>query len=113
VKKKVEIRVGGNFDRDVADYIDNPRKLGRQPDKVIYVKDFPMLASIFSRKKLELLDSISGNQSVSALANKLSRKQEAVSRDIRQLETAGLVKVRRVGNRSIAEKVAAKIVVRV
>lgn len=112
-KKNLEIRVGGDMWKDVASYVDNPKELDKQPDRVLYVKDFEMLAKMISKKRLELLYSIKGEDCVSALAKKLSRKQEAVSRDLSYLAARGVVKMRREGNKSIAEKIPAKLVVRI
>ncbi len=107
--KDFEIRIGRDFGKKIGYLIDHPKELDKEPRRVLYVDDLEMLAAIISNKKLQLIKFIGNNKisSVSELAKKLNRKQEAVSRDISKLESVGLLKKERKG-KNIVPKIAAK-----
>ena len=110
---KVVLVIGGEMWKDLREMIDNPEKASKEPDLKIYVESVEQLSSILSAKKMNLLQYIQfhKNLSVGEIASKTKRKQEAVSRDLHQLEHYGLVKLGKKGKHVYPEAKAKKITI--
>jgi predicted transcriptional regulator len=93
----LHIIVGGDFDKDFEDLVKGRTKIGNQPENAIYLDSFEQLNKLLSPKKLDLLTYLAESQlgntpeSITAIAKGLARKQEAISRDVKQLSNLGLV----------------------
>jgi len=77
--------------------IRNPEKV---PDKgVLLALSTEELSHVFTKKRLELINAIKGNEgdSVSALSKNLGRKLSAVDRDLKTLENFGIVALEKKG----------------
>lgn len=81
--------------KDIHALFKNPKIAKNHPDQTIYVKDIEQLSSLFSPKRIaafiELIRYESKPCGVNELADKLHRKQEAISRDMGVLEKHGMV----------------------
>lgn len=92
--KTVIIKVGGSMLEDMQKVFENP-KLAKPGTHTIYVKTWADVYELLSPKRLEILAQLlnykNGAESVSKLASRLKRKQEAVSRDAGILEKYSLV----------------------
>lgn len=98
--KNIEVRIG--IIEDFSSAVKQELKKGKnqkQNKKIIYIqpKDIPRLLSV---KRLELIHEIRACENkitVSTLAKRLKRKQEAVSRDLLILNQFGLIELQRTG----------------
>lgn len=92
-EKEIEIRIGRDFAKDMGYLVDHPEEIkgGR---KIIYVDSLEKLASIITAERFKLAQFIAehGKMSINEIAQKLGRKREAVSRDLRKLHDFGLIK---------------------
>ncbi|MEK6959009.1 MAG: hypothetical protein AABW59_03125 [archaeon] len=101
VKNVLRIVVGGDFDKDFSDILSGKASMGDYVENEIYLDSFAHLDKLLSPKKLDLLKFLSESQlkgnpkSVTMLAKSLNRKQEAISRDIKQLDGLGLVSLKK------------------
>lgn len=90
---KLIIKIGGNMIEDMRAVWNDPSKA--QPGAhTIYVKSAEQFYELLSPKRLELLKHLvrsGGKESVSEVASKLGRKQEAVSRDAALLEGFNMI----------------------
>ncbi|MBI4052951.1 MAG: ArsR family transcriptional regulator [Candidatus Diapherotrites archaeon] len=99
------IIIGGNEEKDLDDFFSG--KSTDQPKDVLYLDTFEQLHELLSPKKLDLLKwlmDLPKNHkpcSVSDTAKKIKRKQEAVSRDLKQLKKLGLVELKKDGQKTI------------
>ncbi|MFH1256850.1 MAG: hypothetical protein V1494_06190 [Candidatus Diapherotrites archaeon] len=82
--KRLVINIGGEMQRDIKEVFEYPSK-AKPGTHSLYLKDTEEFHQLLSPKRLELLGYIikhqSGRKTISELAKKLKRKQEAVSRD--------------------------------
>lgn len=92
--KKIIIKIG-------ADMMADLRKQSKNPDRslagtrTIYLKDMKQFAQIFSPERLHILWQLVNETqkfTICGLAEKIGRKQEAVSRDISILEQNELIR---------------------
>ncbi len=92
--KKIIIKIGGDMMVDL-------RKQSKSPDRslmgtrTIYLKDMNQFARIFSPERLNLLWQlvhVTEKLTIDELAERVGRKQEAVSRDISILEKEEFVR---------------------
>jgi len=109
--KEVEIRVGKNFAKDMANLVKHPEKLPNKDKEIIYVDSPKIRAAILSNERINLLRFIGLHKStsISEIAEKLHRKREAVSRDLHFLGKFGLVSMQKKGRNTIAKVVAEKV----
>ncbi|MFH1751660.1 MAG: hypothetical protein ABH821_01850 [archaeon] len=115
MKKTVEIRIGSvdDYIKDVGDIIGNPKNAGKHPDKVIYVQDYEMLEKFLNNRKIELAHFVANNKksTINSIARKLKRKQEAISQDLKTLQSHGLIKLKKVGRNVYPTATYKKIVI--
>ena len=98
--KSIEVRIGtvDDFSSAVKQELKNSKQ-EKQNKTIIYIqpKDVPRL---LSAKRLDLIHEIRACENkltVSTLAKRLKRKQEAVSRDLMILNQVGLIELQRTG----------------
>ncbi len=106
IKEKVlVIRIGKNALEEDIDRLKNGKIINAHKN-VVYFDTWGQMFSILSDKKMELLDYLSQltGKNVSQIAISLQRKEEAVSRDLHQLERIGLVELERKGNKVYPKK---------
>lgn len=106
VKQKVfTIKIGADFEKEQMELFNDPKKL-RKPTNTLYLDTYDQLAKLFTVKKFELLQYLiteSDNpQTVNQIAAKTKRKQEAISRDLHELDTFGLVHLKKNKNNVFA-----------
>lgn len=101
MSKKVEdltIIIGGDFDADLQKLFSDGYDITNHPKNTLYLDSFEQLSTLLSPKKLDLLKYLISYapkcpcNSVSDIAKKTNRKQEAISRDLAQLRKLGLIK---------------------
>lgn len=92
------IKVGGDMDKEVEQTLAEPGKAEKN-SLTFYVSSFEQLYRIFSPSKLDLLKYLMERrkQTINEIAKGLGRKQEAISRDIHELEKHELVKLEKKG----------------
>ena len=97
--EEIEIRIGRNAPREIAEWLSRPEDWDKEPRKVIYVESISMLSTILSTEKLKLLNLLGMKKEVSVneLAKKLKRPREAVSRDLHLLAEKGIVRLEKKG----------------
>ncbi len=93
------IVIGGDPDADDLELLSGkPIEETNQTRNMLYLNSVEQLIRLLSPKKIDLLRflmkpyPVTCPDSVSGIASKLHRKQEAVSRDLKQLKKLGLVK---------------------
>ncbi len=98
--KKIVVKIGADMDDDL-EALSHPENVDKFPDKVIYFKSAKQLASVLSAQKLTLLQYVAKSEGrpVTKISLELSRKKEAVSRDLHELKRLGLLQMRREGNK--------------
>ncbi len=91
------------FAKDVSEAMFSPEKLETEPDHAIYVESEEMLSQIFSPGKLKILRVLDRKEgiSISALAKKLGRPRESVSRDLKELGLQKLIQLKRDGKKQL------------
>lgn len=102
MREKIEpltIVIGRDMDSDISEFFSGkPLSEVNKSKKMLYLDSFEELVELLSPKKLDLLRSLMNyhpnpcTESVSEIAEKLGRKQEAISRDLNCLKKLGLVK---------------------
>lgn len=113
-RETIVVKIGADYGKDLAKIFDNPAKAEKEePDFTLYVDSFEHLASILTAKKLMLMKLISKdkNLTIQKIAEKLGRKQEAISRDIHLLESFGLIKLNKEGTKVMPEMKAEQIAI--
>jgi predicted transcriptional regulator len=97
--EEIEIRIGRNAPREIAEWLSRPEDWDKEPRKVIYVESISMLSTILSTEKLKLLNLLGMKKEVSVneIARKLKRPREAVSRDLHLLSEKGIVRLEKKG----------------
>lgn len=92
--KQLIIKIGVSMNKDLKEIFHNPRK-GILNSHTIYLKTPYDLYEIFSPKRIELLKYLishkSEKNSITTVSKELKRKQEAISRDAKLLETRGFI----------------------
>lgn len=97
--KTLTIVIGGDSDADDRELLENPEKGMKQPRHIIYLNSYEQLQRILSPAKLDLLRSLfdydphSKGKNVGEIAQRTKRKQEAISRDLHDLEKQKFVKL--------------------
>jgi predicted transcriptional regulator len=92
------IIIGGNHEEDLRRIFSKGCDLSKEPKNTLYLNSFEQLHELLSPKKMDLLKYLieynpkCPASSVSDLAKKTNRKQEAISRDLIQLRKLGLIK---------------------
>ncbi len=96
--KILHIVIGGDMEADYKElFSKKPLSQINQPENMLYLDSYAQLDKLLSPAKMDLLiylmDTQTGKnpQSISDLAKKLGRHQEAISRDISHLKSLGLV----------------------
>ncbi len=93
--KQLVIKIGGKMEKDLKEVFESPSR-ARPDSHTLYLKNGDELYEILSSKRLELLMHIIKHQAekntISGLAEKLGRKQEAVSRDASILAKYNIIK---------------------
>jgi len=92
---ELTIIIGGDIDKDLKELFSDKYDPS-YPLNTLYLKSFEELYELLSPKKLDFLRWLieykpKPCESVSGLAKKLGRKQEAISRDLKQLRKLGLI----------------------
>lgn len=102
---KVEVRKDAR-DQAVAEFVDAWKKIEAganvEPSDRLYFRDWSTFASLFTPRRVELLDSlrVEPADGIRALARRLGRDQKNVHADVQALMTVGLIE--REGERLIA-----------
>lgn len=92
----VEVRKDAR-DRAVAEFIDTWKQLEAgaavEPSDRLYFQDWSTFASLFTPRRVELLEALRQEpaDSIRALARRLGRDQKNVHADVQALMTVGLV----------------------
>ena len=99
----MEISTIDSFFDIIEEVITNPTKFDKLPENIIFAKDYETLHKILTEKRLELIGLVHHNpdKNIQSLAKILHRKRESISRDIRILESLGIVDVMKKGRRKI------------
>ena len=112
--KNIELRIGSvnDFSNAVKKEL-NSSSEGSSSKKIMYIQPKDV-SKLLSAKRVKLMHEMrrGGNKmNVSDLAEKLNRKQEAISRDLKILNKFGLVQLPRSGREChpIAEKITLTI----
>jgi predicted transcriptional regulator len=87
---KLVIRVGINPMDDLKKTWSKPSK-NKMGNYYTYINDLSELQSLFSSQRLKLILELMSEKNVSQLTKQTGRKQEAISRDAKILENAGLI----------------------
>ena len=94
--KSLIINIGGNLKADLKKAFENPKENIVLNSHSLYLKDTKELYEILSPQRMELLLYITNHSkeenTISELAEKLKRKQEAISRDAILLSKYNLIK---------------------
>lgn len=92
------IIIGGDVDKDYEELLSaKSLKEIKQPKNILYLESYEQLDRLLSPKKIDLLlyliktQNSDNPESISGIAKKLNRHQEAISRDVRYLHKLGLV----------------------
>jgi len=94
-RQKIQVRVGtlDDLQKHVNNLFDNPQRIDDEPDHTIYLSP-EHIPQILSKEKLRIIQEVrANNYTLGELARVLKRKQENISRDIKQLEQYGLIEV--------------------
>ncbi|MCX6800626.1 MAG: HTH domain-containing protein [Candidatus Diapherotrites archaeon] len=96
--KILHIKIGGDIEADYKElFSKKPLSRIKQSENMLYLKSYAQLDKLLSPSKMDLLLYLMETQtgehplSISDLAKKLDRHQEAISRDITYLKNLGLV----------------------
>jgi predicted transcriptional regulator len=107
-EEPLTIIIGGNPDRDLEKLFAGDRT---QPKNMLYLKSYKQFLDLMSPKKIDLLRELAKMEpyTVCELAKKTKRKQEAISRDIKELKQKGFVKTRKEGQKTKISPIFKKI----
>ena len=108
------IIVGRNMDKDIDNLLKGIDM--NQPKNAYYVDTYEEVSKLLSPKKLELLKliaSFSDWKSVGEIAKESNRKQEAISRDVKNLKANGFIKTKKDGKRTLIETKFSKIIIEI
>ncbi len=100
---ELKIVIGGNMDSDI-DKLFSAKSLKEtgQTKNTLYLKNYAELNKLLSPKKMDLINFLIKSQrqekpfSVTELAEKLGRHQEAISRDITSLKNLQLIFLKKI-----------------
>jgi len=100
---KMKISTLNDFFDIIEEIISDPSKFDKMPDNMIFAKDYATLHKILTEKRLELIDAIKEHpkENIDSLSKILKRKREAISRDLRILQSMGIVKMKTIGKNRI------------
>ena len=94
--KTLVIKIGVNAREDLQQVFKNPKLNAKPNTHTLYLKDSKELYEILSPQRLELLRFITNHPNVeytiNELADKLNRRQEAISRDTIMLSKYNIIK---------------------
>ena len=94
--KTLTIKIGGTPKEDIKSVFNNPKQNGRPNTSTLYLKSAKDLYETLSPQRMELLLYLTKHQeeqnTITGLAKKLKRRQEAISRDTIVLEKHSLIK---------------------
>lgn len=94
--KTLTIKIGGNPKQDIKSVFKNPKQNGRPSTNTLYLKNTKDLYEILSPQRMELLLYLTSHKeeqnTITGLAKKLNRRQEAISRDTIILQKRALIK---------------------
>jgi predicted transcriptional regulator len=99
---KINIIIGGNFEKDFDDLLDGKINAKKHPKNIIYLDSFKQLNELLSPSKLDLFNYLIDFQNqknpktLSTISLELKRKKEAISRDIKQLNNLELITLKKV-----------------
>jgi len=83
--KTLVIRIGCDVKKELKEVFENPKQKASPNTHTLFLKDSNELYEILSPKRLELLRYITNHSleenTITELAEKLNRRQEAISRD--------------------------------
>ena len=87
----------------IEELITDPSKFDKMPDNMIFAKDYATLHKILTEKRLELIDAIKEHpkENIDSLSKILKRKREAISRDLRILQSMGIINMKTIGKNRI------------
>ena len=109
---KIIVKIGVDVMEDLKRIKENPRVYGNPGGHTIYLKDSKQLYALLSPKRIDLLRQIISygeKSTIGSITRQSMRKQEAISRDITMLESAGLVEKKR-HRRNVHLKVPCKAI---
>ncbi len=98
----LNIIIGGDFNKDFEDLLQGKKIALSQTKNAIYLNSFEQLNKLLSPKKLDLLNYLietkveKNPKSITTIAKELNRKQEAISRDIKQLSNLGVIIIKKI-----------------
>ena len=101
-ESSLKIIIGGDFNKEMDNLINGKIDLNTHPKNVIYLDSFAQLNKLLSPARLDLFKYLIKVQSptnlepLSQIAKELQRKKESISRDIKQLNNTGLIKLKKV-----------------
>ncbi len=100
---KMKISTLNDFFDIIEEIISDPSKFDKMPDNMIFAKDYATLHKILTEKRLELIDAIKEHpkENIDSLSKILKRKREAISRDLRILQSIGIINMRTIGKNRI------------
>ncbi len=116
----LKIEIGKDIEKDYSElFSGKPFSRINQSKNTLYLDSYEQLTKLISAKKMDLLLFLMGFQtqknpfSVSQIAKKLNRHQEAVSRDLTYLKNLELVKVEQSKQMSYAFPVYSEIDIKI
>jgi predicted transcriptional regulator len=100
---KMKISTLNDFFDIIEELISDPSKFDKMPDNMIFAKDYATLHKILTEKRLELIDAIKEHpkENIDSLSKILKRKREAISRDLRILQSMGIINMKTIGKNKI------------
>ncbi len=101
-----------DFDREVLEAM---KKEEGDDRNTIYVKDLRIISRILTPRRLQLLKALVENPGIGVndLAKLLSRKIEAVSRDISYLRSHGIIDTKTLDRKTVATAAPGKVVIEI
>ncbi len=94
--EKLVIKIGGNAKTDIRAVFNNPKQNASIGTNTLYLRNTAELYEMLSPQRMELLLYLTNHKTekntITQLAKKLGRRQEAISRDTILLNKYGLVK---------------------
>ena len=94
--EKLIIKIGGNAKRDIRAVFNNPKQNALVGTNTLYLNNTTELYEMLSPQRMELLLYLTNHKTekntITQLAKKLQRRQEAISRDAILLGKYGLIK---------------------
>ena len=116
-KEPFTIIIGGDMEKDLDDLFSGKRT--KQPKNCLYLDTVEQLLKLLSPKRLSTLKFLmeyqpqENPQTISQIAKKSNRFQEAVSKDIKYLKEKGFVETRKEKQKVFAFPKHSEIVIRI